>query len=204
MGNNDETKIVISSGNTKLGKIANISLPPITTCMSNAPCVDRCYAMKSYKMYPNVREAWNKNWRLAIANPVSYFNQIVDYTRKHNTPYFRMHVAGDIPNASYLKHMIDIMVKISNVNVLCFTKRYDLVNDLIKQTGYINGKGLTFVLSSWTGLELDNPYGLPVAWYQDGNETRIPYGSINCPGHCASCLCCWELGYGENVVFQKH
>jgi len=50
--------VKISNGNTKLGRIPNISLPPIKACGKDVPCKSDCYALKAYRQYPATRKAW--------------------------------------------------------------------------------------------------------------------------------------------------
>jgi hypothetical protein len=40
----NKTKISISTGNSKLGKISNVSLTPVESCGNAELCKDDCYA----------------------------------------------------------------------------------------------------------------------------------------------------------------
>ena len=39
-------KVSISKGNSKMGAIPSVSLPPITTCAAGCTCAKKCYAAK--------------------------------------------------------------------------------------------------------------------------------------------------------------
>ena len=70
----------ISPGNSKLGKIVNISLPPVVSCPKNVPCAnDGCYAKRIYKLREVVRNAWNDNFNTYKLDPQKYFNDINIY-----------------------------------------------------------------------------------------------------------------------------
>lgn len=89
----------ISAGNTKLGSIPNVNLPPITTCEEQVPCAVNkgCYAIKAFRQYPNVRNAWNNNLKVYQLNSNFYFTSIINQLRKiRHLPRFRWHSSGDI------------------------------------------------------------------------------------------------------------
>lgn len=92
-------KTILSEGNIKLGKILNVNLPPVVTCSRDVPCsTNGCYALKSFKQYPNVRKAWESNLELYNCNSTKYFESIIDQIkRKRKLPKrFRWHSSGDI------------------------------------------------------------------------------------------------------------
>ena len=94
-------KVSISKGNSKMGAIPSVSLPPIITCPANAPCAKKCYAAKLARIYPSVRKSYENNLDILNSDWDEYWRQVrgaVSMAR-----YFRFHVAGDIPNAAYFK-----------------------------------------------------------------------------------------------------
>jgi hypothetical protein len=94
-------KLKISLGNTKLGKIPNLNLPPIKTCVPGVPCISDCYSLKAWNQYPNVREAWQSNLDLYNKDPERYFNELLSFVAKKRPKVFRVHSAGDMPDESY-------------------------------------------------------------------------------------------------------
>ena len=51
--------MAISSGNSKLGNIPNISLTPIKACGNCSACSADCYALKAYRMYKGTKASWD-------------------------------------------------------------------------------------------------------------------------------------------------
>ena len=190
-------KVKISDGNSKLGKIPNISLPPVKACGNCEECAKDCYALKFFRMYPTVRNAWSGNWNCYKKSPVDYWDSIRQYLSKKAPKYFRWHVAGDVVDQDYLDKMSEIARDNPDTTFLVFTKMYEL--------NYANvPDNLSVIISAWPGKELFNPSGLPVAYMQDGHETRVE-NAIECPGLCQTCGMCFQLQkLGKNVVFDKH
>lgn len=122
--------------------------------------------------------------------------------------FFRFHVSGDIPNVYYLNHMIEIAERNPHCEMLCFTKKYDIVNSVLK-VGTIIPKNLHIIYSAWRGLKMENPYGMPEAHvrYRDGTTTAHE-NAIQCNGNCTDCALteggCWSLKDGQEVVFDEH
>lgn len=198
----------ISWGNKKLGKhIANISLPPGVTCPRDAPCrsPDCCYAWKAWRQYPSVRHAWGTNLAEYVMNPKGYFEDIQRWMWKHKPQRFRWHVAGDIPNQEYLDGMIMIAKLNRLTRFMCFTKRYDLSYEGIPSNLSIFASawpGYGVVHVAYSGEAWIHSESLPIAWCQDGSESRIPLDAYECPGSCEQCDHCWISR--RDVWFHKH
>ena len=200
--------MAISRGNSKLGKIPNISLPPIKACGNCKACAPDCYALKSYKQYKNVRQSWDENYKLALSEPGQYFAMIRDYLdvpKRKKLTMFRWHTSGDILDGVYFLNMIDIARDYPGVKFLCFTKMYSIINRALD--GESLPDNLEIIFSAWSGLDMDNPHDIPVAYVQDGNETRVPDNALECPGNCDTCGLCWSLSSIPNtnsVCFDIH
>ena len=193
----------LSKGNSKIGRIANVSLTPIKACKGCAAvCGKDCYALKAYKQYPATKAAWDHNYEQATNKPDIFFAELYEELKKYKGTFFRWHVAGDILDQEYLWDMIKIADSFKHIKFLAFTKQYDVVNSI--QPIFIPGN-LKIVFSAWSGLPMDNPYNFPIAFMQDGSETRVNGNELECPGHCESCGMCWNLdSLNRNVVFNKH
>jgi hypothetical protein len=193
----------ISPGNMKLGDIPNVSLTPCKTCHPDAPCKNKCYAMKAYRMYPIVKKAWQANTAEMTKNRSKYFADIRKFLAKKQPKYFRWHVAGDIPDSDYLDGMLDIAREFPAVKFLCFTKRHEMFNTYAPKA--MIPENLEVVLSMWPKWGDAELQDFRRAWMQDGTETRIPENAIECPGFCEKCGMCWSLGkLGRDVVFNAH
>lgn len=122
--------------------------------------------------------------------------------------FFRFHVSGDMPDNVYFAHMVDIAERNTHCEILCFTKKYEIVNEFLEFGGKIPNN-LHIVFSGWRGLNMNNPFNLPEAHvrYRDGTTTACD-SAKECGGNCTECAItdggCWSLGYGEQVVFNEH
>lgn len=202
----DNVNVKISAGNAKLGSIPSVSLPAGKTCRSDCECSKKCYAKRLERMRPSVRNAYQHNFELLQSNPEVYWREVEASIMMSR--FFRFHVSGDIPDKVYFAHMIDIAERNAHCKILCFTKKYDIVNEHLKLGGSIP-KNLHIVLSGWIGLEMSNPFNLPEAHvrYKNG-ETTAREDAKECGGHCTDCLLteggCWSLKNGEQVIFNEH
>ena len=197
--------ISISPGNTKMGDIPSVSLPVGLTCRPCA-CIHKCYAKKLANLRPNVRNAYQYNLMMLFEEPDIYWREVEAAIMMNR--YFRFHVSGDIPNADYFLHMIQIAERNQHCEILCFTKKYDIVNNYL-DAGQQIPANLHVLLSAWAGLQMENPHRLPEAHvrYRDNTTTARP-DAIRCGGNCAECALtdcgCWTLKPGEQVVFNEH
>lgn len=195
----------LSKGNTKLGTLANISLPPVATCDNRCGCCrGRCYALKSERMYAATRAMRAHNLAAFQADEQAYFRSILAQTI--GSRFFRWHVAGDCPTPRYLEGVIAVAHFNPETKYLLFTKRYSWVNRYLDSGATIPGN-LAIVFSAWPGFEMFNPHGMPVAFMRPrhGSEERLTGREIECPGNCETCGTCWSLGsLKRNVVFAQH
>lgn len=197
--------MLMSEGNTKIGNVPNVSLPPRKSCAGcRKYCFKDCYAWKSYHQYPEVRHHWEHNYRHVKRNPRGFFEAIEqNLRRKKNWTFFRWHVGGDILNHDYFERMVVVAQHLPDKKFLVFTKQYGIINDYANENEI--PPNLAVIFSSWPKRPLENPHHFPVAWMQDGTETRVTGEEIHCPGDCETCGMCWEIRkIGRDVVFDKH
>ena len=133
----------ISMKGSKVGDIANFSLPPVVTCNKDAPCItDGCYAVKAYGTYPSSRAAMDINLHLLKQGR---FRQFVDelttainskYKRTvgklkegESIGYFRFHVSGDAFSAEYFRAMCEVARNCTGVNFWTYTKQYAVLEE---------------------------------------------------------------------------
>lgn len=197
-------RLSISNGNKKTGFVKSVSLPPVITCAKGCPCAKDCYAVKLCRIYPSVKTAYNNNLELLQNDRKDYFNQINNCVKMER--FFRWHVSGDIVDYDYFLHM----VLLADINPFCqfmaFTKRYDIVNKFLADGNKLP-QNLKIIFSAWDGLEMPNPYNLPVSQVIF-KDTEVNDSWKMCGGNCQSCACrgvgCWELKAGETIAFFKH
>ena len=192
----DIQKIVsISQGNLKLAFIPSVSQPRVVSCNKHAPCVvSGCYSAKE-KRFPAVIQARMKNYKSYKKNPDLFFYAISTWIKNVVPSYFRWHVTGDIVDKRYFEFMVNLALKNDKTNFLAYTKKYELLPETVP-------KNLSIFVSAWPNFKFKNPYKYPVAWMQDGSETRIPGNVYVCQSTCFECKFCWHPD--RDVVFEKH
>lgn len=182
----------ISNGNSKIGKIPNMSFPPILSCRPDAPCKDKCYAVKAWRMYKPTRDAWTENFEEYKAAPTKFFKYILSFIIYKEPEFFRWFVAGDIPDIDFFDRMVELCRETPDTTHLVFTKRYDLDLDISNLP-----KNLHLFLSEWPGIEIPEKYSsLRVAHF----ETPIGH---ECNGECTGCMFCFKEEDGD-VYFHAH
>lgn len=152
-------EVSISSENKKMGKITSVSLPSVVTCRKCA-CQQKCYARKLERLRPTVAAAYQRNLEVLQSDPDTYWREVEAAIMLSR--FFRFHVSGDIPDDSYLLRMISVAQRNRHCQILCFTKKYELVNDYLSGGGALP-ENLHMILSAWVGLEMQNPFQLPEA-----------------------------------------
>ena len=188
-----------------MGSIPSVSLPSIVTCR-RCDCHQKCYAQKLERLRPAVRNAYRRNLEILISDPATYWREVEASIMMSR--FFRFHVSGDIPNEEYLNKMVEVAERNTHCQILCFTKRYELVNNYISDNCGLPDN-LHLIFSAWDNLKMSNLYNLPVAYvrFRDGH-TDAPTSAYSCSGNCTECARtdegCWTLGIGEAVVFDEH
>lgn len=202
--------IGISPGNAKLGHIPSVSLPTGVTCRQDCECQKKCYAKRIERLRKNVRQTYERNYQILKENPLVYWREVEASIMMSR--FFRFHVAGDIPDIYYLQQIIALASRNKHCDILCFTKKFDIVNEILSEFNEHKlelPSNLHLILSGWKGLEMKNPFNLPEAHvkFRDGSTTARP-DAIQCSGNCTECAMtdggCWTLKSGEQIVFDEH
>ena len=199
-------RVSISKGNTKMGEIASVSTLPFMTCPSRCAetCGAACYAAKLANLRSNVLKSWARNTAMALYNPSEYWKQI-DRAIK-SVRFFRFHVSGDIMNATYFAHMVEIARNNPHTEILAFTKQYEIVNNWVSENCEIP-ENLHILFSGWTNLKPINPYNFPETNIVEHGEKPHDNWKM-CGGNCFECAMnncgCWNAKHGETIAFNKH
>lgn len=197
--------VKISPGNSKLGAIPSVSLPSVVTCRT-CDCQKKCYACKLERLRPTVAKAYKHNLEILQQDKETYWREVEASIMMSR--FFRFHVSGDIPDADYFSHMVEIASRNKHCEILCFTKKYEIVNHACS-CGMIIPPNLHIIFSAWVGLKMSNPFLFPEAHvrYRDGSTTAGE-NAHECGGNCSECAVtdggCWALDRGEQVVFNEH
>lgn len=197
-------KVSISYGNSKMGHIPSVSLPPIVTCSNCSSCAKKCYAAKLCRIYPSVKKAYDNNLEILKSDRNGYFLQVKAVASL--TGFFRWHVSGDIIDIDYLDRMVKLARECKHTRFLAFTKNYQVVNNYL--ANHRKPKNLQIVFSvPFDGAIIDNPHNLPTAAVILKGYTPQPNYKI-CGGNCSECancnIGCWELKKGETIAFYEH
>lgn len=196
------------NSNSKLTAIPSINLPPVVTCRPGAPCCRDCYACRGNFRFDNVKKSAFENLIEYQTDPRGYFDSLRAFLSRGVVAFrfFRWHASGDIVDMEYLRGMVRVARACRGVRFLCFTKKYEFINEYLTEGEKIPGN-LVIVFSAWSrDFRIPNPHGLPVAYvdFGDARTPAIPGDALPCGGDCVSCLQCFRLKNGGAVVFKKH
>lgn len=199
-------KVTISPGNSKMGEIKSISLPPGVTCKHDCECYIKCYARRLMAFRKSVAQSYERNLKVLLREPETYWREVEIAIK--TSRLFRFHVAGDILDGDYFLKMVGVADRNPHCDILCFTKQYEIVNAAI-DNGVKLPSNLHILFSAWRNMEMKNPYNLPEAHvhYRDGFTTARE-DAKPCGGNCTECSVhnggCWTLKRGEQVVINEH
>lgn len=208
--NANDIKICVSKGNRKIGKVLNVSLPPIKTCANCSGCMWLCYDVKACLQYPNtVIDARVRNYILAMNFREEFFARIREtLSRRRKNKFFRWHVSGDIPDMDYFENMIAIARDFPEFRFWTYTKNYKLVNEYCNKNGKESiPENLSIMFSEWRGMPMENPYNFPVfhVVFEDDENKPDPKKSHYCPGNCDICLKSGRgCPFGESTNCHAH
>ena len=193
----------VSEGNSKVGDIPNFSVIPVADCNNCDHCKGSCYALKAWRMYPDVRKAWRANSKNAHKGDLT---EVREYLAKKAPAFFRIHVAGDFFSRKYWKAWLAICRENPGTRFLAFTKEFWTTIDDIPEN-------LSLVQSLFPGMDTDDvSLDRPVAFAgepEDYNNNAWAHyramRAIRCPGKCDACGMCWDLkNIGKDVRFPIH
>lgn len=211
--------VSINNGNGKTGKAClTLSLPVQLTCDRNAPCYKNkvCYCLKGNQCFPNVCGAYYKNYRLWMENHQRYEEMVICFVKYSGLHLLRVNDAGDLPDIDYLKMLVNVANALPDVKILCYTKKYDIVNTYLDQTcgQYPENLCLRFSYAD-KDWKVDNRWNLPTAYIDFNDKTlnpEIPQNAWKCSGTanpndmehtCSVCQMCFNKKV-KSVVFKQH
>lgn len=184
----EDIKMAISKGNRKIGRVMNVSLPPLLSCANCSGCSKLCYDIKACLQYPDtVIDARMRNLTILQKDREEYFRRINDaISRRRLHKFFRWHVAGDIVDADYFARMVEIARRHPDFKFWTYTKNYAVVNRWVDENGRdALPANLSVMFSEWRGMPMDNPHGFPEFRVVFKDET--PPAGFYCPGNCDVC-----------------
>lgn len=183
-----DIKMAISKGNRKIGRVMNVSLPPLLSCSNCSGCSKLCYDIKACLQYPDtVIDARMRNFTVLQKDRAEYFRRIDEaISRRRLHKFFRWHVAGDIVDVDYFSRMVEIAKAHPDFIFWTYTKNYAVVNQWVTENGRDAIPGnLSVMYSEWRGMPMDNPHNFPEFRVVFKGE-QPPRGHY-CPGNCDIC-----------------
>lgn len=203
----DGYSLHISPSNAKVGKIPNISLPPLKSCSREAckQCGAKCYAQKAYKQYKTTHAAWDNNFALAQHDLPLFEACMVHYLQERTPVFFRIHVSGDFFSVAYAETWVRIAEQCPATSFLAMTKQF--YNVIVATARWEKLPcNLSLLRSVWTTPLSDFIANEPCfrgdTYLRESNgNTVAPTGTAVCPGRCDVCKACWN---GESVIFDEH
>jgi len=193
------THVKISEKNSKLGRIANISVVPVESCPNSGFCHELCYARPIYNRFPHTKAAWDRNWEMFKQSPRTYRDSII-YMLNHGklgtSGLFRWHVGGDIPNQEYLGIMAEIAESFPETEFMAFTKAYSLDFCGVPSNFHT-------IMSAWAGMPINTDF--PIAYVKELDNRWEDHEIVyDCAGDCRSCRKCWEAEKGSAITLHLH
>ena len=204
--NGEFLQLSVSMKNGKMGFVASVSLPAFLTCpdICKTTCAAECYAAKLANLRETVRNSYARNFSILKYDPARYWSTINAYAK--TVRFFRWHVSGDIVNADYFAHMVEIARENPSTVFLAFTKRFAIVNAWIDENGSIP-ENFHVMFSAWGDMIPENPHGLPMTNVYSKKE-NLPAGWTACNGTCEKCFVngcgCIGAKTGDVIGFKKH
>jgi len=190
----------ISKGNSKIGGVPSVSFPPHVTCAPGVPCFKLCYAYRLSRIRKSVQAAWQRNLDLWNEDKRGFERQLTVFLETTPSRYFRWFVAGDIPDAGFLRLMIRTAKKFPAIKFMVYTKWWRKSNRRLIIADLPN---LVVRLSTWPNSLWEKPLsGWPFSAMIPKGADILP-GSIECPGECGPCgYKCWDRDV--NVSIRQH
>ena len=201
----EQIKICISAGNRKIGRVMNVSLPPILSCANCSGCSRICYDIKACLQYASCMDARIRNLAILKLDRARYFALIEHaISRRRTNKYFRWHVAGDIIDIDYFDNMVRIAREHPDFIFWTYTKNYKVVNAWCEEHGREKiPANFSIMFSEWRGMPMVNPYNFPQfsVVFKDEQKPRGFY----CPGNCDICKAAGRgCVVGESVYCMEH
>lgn len=203
--------VSINNGNRKTGKGCLTLSFPTCVCREDAPCKGKgCYCLHYPQCTANVQGAYYRNLRLWNENKARFEQQVNMLVEMNGIPLFRWFDCGDFVDEDCVKMTIRVAEKNPKVNFLAYTKKYDLVNEVLDE-GYNIPANYVIRFSYWDkNWVVSNPYNLPTA-YVDFKESslnpEIPKNAFICKGGkeitCSMCKVCFNKKV-HAVKFHQH
>ena len=196
-------RLIKLNGNMKLkeGRIAYFSLPPgPPICKMACP---GCYAMKAYRLRPNVRKNYIKSYKASLKDDfVDVISQEI-HKIKDKIIAIRVHDSGDFYSQEYVNKWIEIARRFPTIKFFAYTKRMqDLdFSKMLQLPNFALIDSLKFGILNYGAKEeifkLAKKYDAYIC------PATLTHNKITCGNGCNICI---DKNKGEKrgVLFIKH
>ena len=186
--------LTISKGNTKVGRIPNLSLTPVESCpgMTEA-CVD-CYACAYMRRFTSTAVAYAKNLALCqdTGTDAGWKVDLIRFLSRTRPAAFRIHVAGDFFSVEYVQAWAQICRMFPQTRFLAFTRSWR-IPELRNALGQLRRLPNVQTIASCDRFASAGPRGWRRAHM--GKPTRATARkTVLCPGYGPKELTCDECG----------
>lgn len=203
-----DVKIMVRSGNLKLGNIANLSKDASTCGVLSKYCRDFCYMGSAYyKSMKHCVESHKRNGEIFMEiEERNLWKQFVfdmsSFIIKKNLHYFRIDVNGDLVSERELFAWIDVAKVCASTKFWLPTKRFYWLTPAnlhhIRQTPNLHVACSVFFNMPNQVVNMAKETGLPIAYADSENKYKYKV----CSKSCEECLYCYEGG--GNVFLPIH
>jgi len=193
----------ISKGNTKLGKILNISMPSYYSCPGRSKwCEKECYVLKYQKRYKVCERSYENNFQYS-KDQTNFSDMIINKISKTCESIVRIHTSGDFYSEDYIDSWIKICSSLSSIKFWTYT-RSCVIPNLFEKIKVLNKLNNIQIFLSTDITMPDPPDGFRIAYIN--NDKRA--NGFEClyeknKKTCLECGYCYKTKKG-NVIFGKH
>ncbi|MBA7536617.1 hypothetical protein ES705_28881 [subsurface metagenome] len=200
--------MLISRGNSKLGKLPSFSLPVITTCPGKtAFCNLFCYGFKGMFILPSVKDVNER--RLDASLKSDFVPIIIKEIQKTRAPAFRLHVIGDFYMPEYIEKWNQIATELTEVAFFGSTRSWRC-DYLIKPLEEFRDLPNVYMKASIDATDFLDPFSCGWrVWSIEGKGVPCPHDS-KMVEDCLACGRCWthkdtdtsfRLRWGHQVTY---
>lgn len=201
MNNVIKKSICVSSGNTKLGKVKNFSLPSGISCPGKSSWCENCYANRYEKRYKTCRESYDRNLKYSKE---SFFSELL-IDRLTELPGYdvRIHPSGDFYSVDYIDKWIEVCKKMNNHDFWCYTRSW-IVPELLKKIRELNKLDNVQIFLSTDPTMYIPPSDFRIAFIKDDERSNgiVCFHDEGVKHTCSECGYCFKNKKG-NVVFKN-
>jgi hypothetical protein len=177
--------------NCKTGK----KLRPVKGSVCN-----KCYAMKGFYMYPNVKNALDTRYA-SIYNP-GWVDAMTLLISAFSSDYFRWFDSGDLDSQTQLENIVQIAINLPNTKFWLPTREYGIVASYAKKN-----KIPSNLIIRLSGYMIDKPGPSELASKLGCYTSTVDTMNYTCPASttnnkCGICRLCWSTT--PTIRYKKH